>query len=118
MIGFDEDPMATDENPASARIEALVHREDRFAVSVALASLKPEGSGEFRGDPRIGRPDGAVRCVRGMARPPTRIAGLDEITGIGLPAWRPNHAIFRAESRRLSPWLKDRGSITAAARFS
>ena len=57
--------LRADEEPTAARIEALVHPEDRdIALHEARASLRPDGSGEFQFEHRIIRPDGQVRWIQ------------------------------------------------------
>ena len=56
--------LSADEEPTPARIEALVHPEDRFAMNAAFDSLKPDGTGAFCVEHRIIRPDRAVRWIQ------------------------------------------------------
>jgi PAS domain S-box-containing protein len=54
-----------DEEPTAARIEALIHPDDRdIALHEARESLRPNGCGDFQFEHRIIRPDGQVRWLQ------------------------------------------------------
>lgn len=55
---------ARDEEPTCGELIGFVHRADRHLVEPAIASLAPDGPGEFVVEHRVIRRDGALRWLR------------------------------------------------------